>query len=60
MRKSKELKRTRRQAGQHYRRGNMEEAYKGWAESAKGYKDRLDKKKAKKAGGTAAEKPAQG
>lgn len=50
MRKSKELKRTRKMAGQSYRRGNEEEAYKGWAEAAKGYKDRLDKKKAKKAG----------
>ncbi len=41
MRKSKEFKRMRREAGIEYRRGNRKEAYKLWTESAKGYHDRL-------------------
>ena len=54
MRKTKELKRTRKQAGIQFRKGKKEEAYKLWGEAAKGYKDRNDKRKAKKSGKTAA------
>ena len=54
MRKTKELKRTRKQAGIQFRKGNKTEAYKLWGEAAKGYKERQDKRKAKKAGGAAA------
>jgi hypothetical protein len=48
MRKSKEHKRTRRLAAAAYRRGEKAEAYKGWAEAAKGYRQRREAKQAKK------------
>jgi len=51
MRKSKELKRTRREAGVAFRRGEKAEAYKQWAEAAKGYRERREARKAKSAGG---------
>ncbi|MBX3394634.1 MAG: hypothetical protein KF841_04650 [Phycisphaerae bacterium] len=35
MRKSKDIKRKRKLAGQEYRRGNRPEAYKMWAEAKK-------------------------
>lgn len=47
MRKSKELKRTRRLAAAAYKKGDVAEAIKGWAEAAKGYKERLEKKRNK-------------
>lgn len=50
MRKSKELKRTRKKAGVEFRRGNVEEARKLWAEAATGYKARRDARAAKRAG----------
>ena len=57
MRKSKELKRQRRQGGILYRKGNKAEAYKAWSEAAKGYQERSAKRQAKNAGGEAAAAP---
>lgn len=55
MRKSKEFKRMRKLAGLQFKRGESAEAYKQWADAAKGYKERLDKKRSKKTGAAATE-----
>lgn len=61
MRKSKDIKRKRTQAGIEFRKGNREDAYKMWRE-AKQELDALrgrNQPAAEKAAGEAAEKPAE-
>lgn len=53
MRKSKEIKRKRREGATQYRKGNKAEAYKLWTEAASEYKARVAPAK-EEAGGEAA------